>query len=183
MNTKSNAGFSLVELMVVVAIIGVLATVAVPNYMKFQSKAKQTSAKTELAGVYTAEKAFFVEYTSYHNSLPLVGYVPEGYTGGSCPAGYVGNKRIYTVGFQGALAPLAGAFPADPCGAAIINNYGAGGAGVFAKNTTAAPAPLAAATATAVSFQAQAAGAPGGTVLDLWTMNDANVLNNASSGI
>ncbi len=37
---KNNKGFSLVELMVVVAIIGVLSAVAVPQFQKFQRKAK-----------------------------------------------------------------------------------------------------------------------------------------------
>src|SRR5438045_2363834 len=75
-NLKS--GFSLVELMIVVAIIGILATIAVPNFTKFQAKAKQTNAKTELAGIYTAEKSFYSEYSSYNANLNHIGYIPDG---------------------------------------------------------------------------------------------------------
>lgn len=75
---NSKSGFSLVELMVVVAIIGILATIAVPNFQRFQARAKQTSAKTELSGIFTAQKAFYVEYNSYTPDLQLAGFVPEG---------------------------------------------------------------------------------------------------------
>lgn len=44
-NISNSEGFTLVELMIVVAIIGVLAAVAIPNYQKFQAKARQSEAK------------------------------------------------------------------------------------------------------------------------------------------
>jgi type IV pilus assembly protein PilA len=64
-SNKSQAGFSLVELMVVVAIIGILASLAIPSVGKYMAKARQSEAKTQLASLYTAEKAFFAEYTVY----------------------------------------------------------------------------------------------------------------------
>lgn len=74
---KSQAGFTLVELMIVVAIIGVLSAVAVPNFKKYQAKAKTSEAKVQLAAAYTAEQAFFGDFGIYHNCLAYMGYDPD----------------------------------------------------------------------------------------------------------
>jgi type IV pilus assembly protein PilA len=55
----------LIELMIVVAIIGILAAIAIPNFLKFQAKSKQSEAKTNLKGIYTAETAYFGENNTY----------------------------------------------------------------------------------------------------------------------
>jgi len=111
MKLQSKSGFSLVELMVVVAIIGILATIAVPNFQRFQARAKQASAKTELTGIYTAQKAFYVEYNSYTPDMQLSGFVPEGIqidtTAGVAATQVSDVSRIYgssmgTVGTDGA---------------------------------------------------------------------------------
>ncbi|MCX7979219.1 MAG: prepilin-type N-terminal cleavage/methylation domain-containing protein [Bdellovibrionaceae bacterium] len=75
---KSNKGFSLVELMVVVAIIGVLAMIGIPSINKYMAKARQSEAKTNLSSLYTANKAFFAEYNTYDNRFQIIGFLPEG---------------------------------------------------------------------------------------------------------
>ncbi len=62
---KVKRGFTLIELMIVVAIIGILAAIAIPNFIKFQARAKTSEAKANLKGVFTAQKALYQDHDSY----------------------------------------------------------------------------------------------------------------------
>lgn len=61
----SEKGFTLIELMIVVAIIGILAAIAIPNFMNYQCKAKQAEAKSNLGSVRTALEAYRAEHDTY----------------------------------------------------------------------------------------------------------------------
>lgn len=109
----SNAGFSLVELMVVVAIIGILAAVAIPNYTKFQRRARAAEGKTMLSAIYDGEKSSFASYEGYSTNFAIMGFAPEGQ-----------NMRT-NAGFNGACAgPLATGISCEPSNMAVgeINN-------------------------------------------------------------
>jgi type IV pilus assembly protein PilA len=62
---KRRGGFTLIELMIVVAIIGILAAIAIPNFLRFQLKAKTSEGKTNLAAIRTAEESYFAEFGTY----------------------------------------------------------------------------------------------------------------------
>ncbi len=62
MNRK---GFTLIELMIVVAIIGILAAIAIPNFLAMQLRAKRAELPSNLDGIRTAEKAYHAEWDSF----------------------------------------------------------------------------------------------------------------------
>ena len=64
---RNAAGFSLLELMVVVAIIGVLAAVAVPRFNIFRARARQAEAKSNLGVIFTLQEAFKIDKEKYYN--------------------------------------------------------------------------------------------------------------------
>src|SRR5437762_3569980 len=70
-------GFTLIELMIVVAIIGILAAIAIPNFIKFQARSKQSEAKANLKAMFTAEKAFYQEKDRFSSYVAEVGFAPE----------------------------------------------------------------------------------------------------------
>ena len=62
-------GFSLMEVMIVVVIIGILAALAYPNLEKYLKRALQTEAKTNLSAIYTAQKIYFTLHQSYAEDI------------------------------------------------------------------------------------------------------------------
>ena len=62
-------GFSLMEVMIVVVIIGILAALAYPNLEKYLKRARQTEAKTNLSAIYTAQKIYFTLHQSYTKDI------------------------------------------------------------------------------------------------------------------
>jgi len=62
---RNRKGFTLVELMIVVAIIGILAAIAIPNFLNFRLKAKTSEAKSNLGAIRSTEVAYFAEWNWY----------------------------------------------------------------------------------------------------------------------
>jgi type IV pilus assembly protein PilA len=71
---KKSKGFTLIELMIVVAIIGILAAIAIPNFMNYQCKAKQSEAKSILGNIRTLQEVYFAEESSYTEDLTKLGF-------------------------------------------------------------------------------------------------------------
>jgi prepilin-type N-terminal cleavage/methylation domain-containing protein len=62
---NSKRGFTLIELMIVVVIIGILAALAIPRFMRATTKAKQSEAKQILKQIYVMEHSYRQEYNTY----------------------------------------------------------------------------------------------------------------------
>lgn len=85
-------GFSLLELMIVVAIIVILTIIAVPNYRKFIAKSKRAECYVNLAALATAQEMYHAEHGTYTNKLQgpdSLGFAPMG-------------NAVYSYGFAGA---------------------------------------------------------------------------------
>ncbi|HEY4716251.1 MAG TPA: prepilin-type N-terminal cleavage/methylation domain-containing protein [bacterium] len=88
---RGKKGFTLIELMIVVAIIGILAAIAIPNFMKFQARSRQSEARTNLKSLFTAELSYWAQYGSLGGgNVCIVGYAPER-----------GNRYAYMIGLTG----------------------------------------------------------------------------------
>ena len=110
-------GFSLIELMVVVAIIGILAVIAIPNYQQFQKRASQSEAKTQLSGMFTAEKSFIAEWGYGSSDSSQIGYALDGGT----PLYSTGWEEHGTNAFDAVTAPAAYRGPPAPTGSGVPN--------------------------------------------------------------
>jgi len=76
----SSKGFTLIELMIVVAIIGILAAIAIPNFLRYQAKSKQSEAKTNLGAIGTNAEAYRSEKDTYITDFTGLGWTPQGKT-------------------------------------------------------------------------------------------------------
>ncbi len=187
----TNKGFTLIELMVVVSIIGILAAVAIPNYQKYQSRARQTEVKIALAAITTAERSFFVNSTSYSACLIDIGFAPT-----------QGNATYYLTGFgataattsscgqaggtscNGTFTQTTGGYTgAVPCSVAGVGGYYfSASTKALSSSTTVANSDLAGTNVNNISFTAGAAGniSTGSASFDKWTIDHNGFLNNVN---
>jgi type IV pilus assembly protein PilA len=175
---KTEKGFSLIELMIVVAIIGILATVAIPNFSRFQAKARASESRAQLAALFTAQKAFHAEYNTYHSDLWTIGYRPNGTL-----RYLVGIGASHTAGFPG-TAPTgltANRFSTSViCTATAPMNQCVNGA--VTSTGTAITALTTAGSSALNTFSARAEGFIGGTQNDIWTINENKTVANPQQG-
>ncbi len=91
-------GFTLIELMIVVAIIAFLAVLAVPHLFHYKAKAYQAEVAMNLASLHTAQQAYFAQngkYTAVLSGENGIGWQPAGYKAGSSEQAFT-----YTYGFN-----------------------------------------------------------------------------------
>jgi type IV pilus assembly protein PilA len=76
--TRHNAGFTLVELMITVVLIGILAAVAIPNFLAYQAKSRRAEAFANVVGIATSELSYQAESDLYVDAGAFPDWGPYG---------------------------------------------------------------------------------------------------------
>jgi type IV pilus assembly protein PilA len=107
---KRTKGFTLLELMVCIAIIAILSSMSVPSFMRLQARAKQAEAMTNLRSLYSVEKSYLQEFSVYSTNIALLGFQPER-----------GNRYRYYLAIAGTLEDRSGTLATSSTGAVGID--------------------------------------------------------------
>lgn len=129
MSLSNTKGFTLMELMIAVAIIGIIASVGYPSYLDSVQKTKRSDARITLTEMAAAQERLFTENNSYTNAVADIGgatshddYYSIAVTNDSCSQ-TVGGKTLYSC-FELIATAKGTQLQDDDCQKFTLNNLG-----------------------------------------------------------
>ncbi|MEE8300036.1 MAG: prepilin-type N-terminal cleavage/methylation domain-containing protein [Desulfatiglandales bacterium] len=69
---KNQKGFTLIELMIVIAIIGILAAIAIPQFSAYRKRSYNSSAQADIRNAATAQEAYYVDFSTYATAVASI---------------------------------------------------------------------------------------------------------------
>jgi type IV pilus assembly protein PilA len=178
-------GFTLIELMIVVAIIGILAAIAIPNFIKFQARSKQSEPKSNLKALFVAQRSYFAEKDSFSSYVSEIGFQPERgnrymiANGGTSLSGRTGASEDVATTATGFTADTFKGFQGETTAATTSLTAAASGTGI---GTCGLATTGCVATGNNGAFEGVAAGnIDNDTVIDSWAISTMSLSVAASA--
>ncbi|MBW1862715.1 MAG: prepilin-type N-terminal cleavage/methylation domain-containing protein [Deltaproteobacteria bacterium] len=91
-------GFTLIELMIVIAIIGILAAIAIPQFSAYRKRSYNSAAQSDVRNIATAQEAYYIDESTYCNDYAdLTGSSYGYYQSGNVTVSTSGTADVYTI--------------------------------------------------------------------------------------